>query len=452
MHLFRQVSSLPHASGDVWAWHQTPGALQRLIPPWQRVEVLRHAGINDGARAELRLHEGPLSFRWIARHDQVVAGSAFRDVQEVGPFASWCHMHRFESDGDGCRMSDEIAWEAPCWMPTARVERDLARAFAWRHRRVREDLDRHAAAALPAQRIALSGAGGLVGSALAAFLVGGGHGVVPIARRGGTGIAWDGRETFDAAGLRACDTIIHLAGAGIADARWSDVRMRELRDSRVRSTAALARLLAQDPGRVRTVIVASATGCYGDRGEAELDERSTGGEGFLAELCRDWEQAADPCRSQVRVVHLRIGVVLSARGGALAKLLPSARLGLAGALGSGRQWWSWIAVDDLVHAVLHALATPTLSGPINVVAPEAVRQGDLARAVAAALGRPALAPAAPAAVLRLALGRMADAVLLASARVTPARLRNSGFRWGSPDLAATLASEFGRSTLPLRDA
>lgn len=287
-------------------------------------------------------------------------------------------------------------------------------------------------------RIALSGSTGLVGSALAPALAAAGHGVVPITRRGGAGIVWDGAQTFDAAGLRACDAIIHLAGAGIADRRWSASRRRELRDSRVLGTAALAQLLAADPGRVRTLIVASATGFYGERGEAELTEGSSAGGGFLAEICRAWETAADACRAQVRVVHLRSGVVLSTAGGALARMLPSARLGLAGALGDGRQWWPWIACDDLVRVVQHVLASPALSGPLNAVAPQPLRQVELARALAAALGRPALAPPVPAWVLRLALGGMADAVLLCSARVLPARLGQDGFRWNQPEIGAAL--------------
>ncbi len=452
---FQLASQLPHSPAVVWDWHVRSSAFARLTAPWQRVEVMRHAGIADGARAELCIHEGPLSFRWIARHEQVHAGSSFTDVQETGPFAAWTHQHRFEPVDGGTRMVDAIAWQPAWWMPAGQVARDLERAFVWRHRRLREDLDRHAAAGLAPLRIAVSGAGGLVGTALCAFLTGGGHTIVPITRRGGDGIAWDGRGSFDAAALRACDAVIHLAGAGVADARWSPVRMREIRDSRVVGTAAIARLLAEDPGRVRTLVIASGAGFYGERGEAELDERSVGGEGFLAEVCRDWEAAADPCRDRVRVVHLRTGVVLSARGGALAKLLPSARLGLAGALGSGRQWWPWLALDDLVHIVLHVLATPGLAGPINAVAPQQVRQIELARAVAAALGRPALAPAAPAAVLRLVLGRMVDEALLVSARIVPTMLQANGFRWAQADLATALASELGTaraSTTGIRDA
>lgn len=447
MRLFRQDSVIPHPRLAVWNWHQRPGALARLTPPWQAVRVLRHDGTGEGALAELELRRGPLRLRWRARHDRVVDGHAFRDVQEAGPFAAWFHEHRFADLPEGCGYSDAIAWEPAWWMPAAVVERDLGRAFAWRHRRLREDLDRHAAAGLPPLTIAVSGTGGMVGGALSAFLASGGHRVVPISRgrQAGEGhVAWDGADAIDAGRLRVCDAVVHLAGAGVADARWSPARMAEIRDSRVRGTAAIARALAADPGRVRTLVVASATGFYGDRGEEELAEDAAPGAGFLATVCRDWEAACDPCRDRVRTVHLRIGVVLSSRGGALAKLARPARLGLAGALGSGRQWWSWIALDDLVHAMLHALATPSLSGVCNAVAPQAVRQTDLARVVAGAFGVPALGPPAPRPLLRLALGRMADEALLASARVEPARLAGSGFRWQHPDLTAALRWELGR--------
>lgn len=447
MHLFRFASDLPHPRAAAWDWHQRPGALARLTPPWQDVRVLRHEGMQPGSRAELILARGPLRLHWTALHDRLDEGRSFRDVQESGPFAAWSHEHRVEDlPGGGCRWSDEIAWEPAWWMPAGAVEADLHRAFAFRHRRLREDLDRHAAAGLPPLRIALSGAGGLVGAALSAVLSTGGHTVVPIRRGTAPGeghIAWDGASAIDAAALRACDAVVHLAGAGVAERRWDDAWKRTIRDSRVAGTAAIARALADDPGRVRTLVCASAAGWYGDRGEAVLDESAAPGEGFLAGVCRDWEAACDPARERVRTVNLRIGVVLSARGGALPRLLAPARIGMSGPLGDGRQWWPWIGLDDLVHVVLHALAGPELRGPVNAVA-GAVRQSDLARTVAAALGRPALGPPVPRCALRLMVGGMADAALLASARLEPARLRADGFRWQHPELAGALAWELGR--------
>lgn len=289
-------------------------------------------------------------------------------------------------------------------------------------------------------RIAVSGSSGLVGSALVAALAGAGHAVAPIRRGGAGGIAWDGREAFDAGAIRACDAVVHLAGAGIADGRWTAARRREIRDSRVIGTAALARLLAADRGRVRTLVAASAIGWYGDRGEQEVDEDAPGpGTGFLAEVCRDWEAACDVCRGAVRTAHLRLGVVLSERGGALARMLPPARLGLSGRLGRGSQWWSWIHLDDAVGAIRLVLDRPDLTGPINAVAPAPVRQVEMARALAEAVRRRAWGPPLPAALLRLLLGGMAEATLLASQRVRPARLAAAGFAWTAPDVATALA-------------
>jgi len=289
-------------------------------------------------------------------------------------------------------------------------------------------------------RIAISGSTGLVGSALAEILPAQGHVVVPIVRGNGAGIAWDGGEHFDAAALRTCDAIIHLAGANLAARRWSAAFRAEIRDSRVVGTAALARLLAADAGAVRTLIVASGAGFYGERGEAEVDERSPLGAGFLAEVCRDWEAAADPCRACVRTVHLRLGVVLSRRGGALPKMIGPARFGLAGALGSGRQWWPWIALDDLVRVVGHVLADAAISGPLNAVAPQPVRQIDLARAVAAAVHRPAWGPPVPRWALRLMIGGMAEEVLLASTRAVPRVLMQSTFAWSQGGVSQAVGS------------
>lgn len=296
------------------------------------------------------------------------------------------------------------------------------------------------------QRIALSGGSGLVGGALAVALAADGHQVVPIRRGVAAGdghIAWDGAGQFDLARLHACDAVVHLAGASIADRRWDTAYMRTIRDSRVVGTQAIAEALGADPGRVRSLVCASGSGWYGDRGDSVLDESAAPGSGFLAGVCRDWETACDPARARVRTVNLRFGVVLSARGGALARLLPPARLGLSGALGNGRQWWPWIALDDLVAVIRHALARPGLVGPVNAVT-SADRQIDMARALASAVGMPALAPPAPRFALRLAAGRMVDEVLLASTRVEPARLRADGFIWRYPDLATALAHELGR--------
>jgi len=288
-------------------------------------------------------------------------------------------------------------------------------------------------------RILVSGSGGFVGGRLCAWLPGRGHDVVRLVRRAANGpgeIAWDpAAGVLDAATLAGVDAVVHLAGAGIADARWTSERRRELVGSRVRSTRLLARAIAACPSPPRVFVSASAVGWYGDRGDAPLDETSAPGTGFLAELAQAWEGAAAPAAGAgVRVAHPRIGVVLDVAGGALARMLPLFRAGLGGPLGSGRQWWSWITLRDLTAAILHAIEHDAVNGAFNAVAPQPCTNAAFTRALGRALGRPARLPA-PAFALRLALGRdMADEVLLASQRLAPRVLERTGFPFADPGL------------------
>jgi uncharacterized protein (TIGR01777 family) len=239
--------------------------------------------------------------------------------------------------------------------------------------------------------------------------------------------------------LEGISAAIHLSGANVAGHRWTEAYKREMMGSRVDSTRALAALLASLRRPPQVLLVASAVGIYGDRGDEVLDESSTPGSGFLASLCEQWEVAAQPARDAgIRVVHLRSGVVLG-RGGALARMLPIFRLGLGGPLGSGKQWMSWISLDDWVAAILFALDTPDLAGAVNLTAPNPVTNGEFTRALARQLHRPAIFPA-PAFALRVALGQMADEALLASARVLPARLTAAAFRFTHPTIQQALAA------------
>ena len=287
--------------------------------------------------------------------------------------------------------------------------------------------------------IAISGSSGLVGTALSAHLARGGHHVVRLVRgepRPGDAVYDMASGQVDLAALRDVDAIVHLAGESVASGRWTEARKRSIRDSRVRSTALLAKAAAA-LDKKPALLCASAIGLYGpDCGERWLDESSPPGGGFLAEVCVAWEAAAAPAREAgVRTAHLRIGVVLAREGGALAKLLPVFRLGGGGKVGSGAQYMSWITRDDVTRAFAFVLERPDLSGAFNVVAPEPVTNAAFTTALAAALERPALVPV-PAFALRLALGQMAEETVLASQRVKPARLLAAGFTFAHPDIAA----------------
>ena len=244
----------------------------------------------------------------------------------------------------------------------------------------------------------------------------------------------------DLEALEGCAAAIHLSGANVAGQRWTAAYRREMKASRVDSTRALATLLAGLRTPPQALLVASAVGFYGDRGDELLDETSPPGKGFLAELCQQWEAAAQPAvQAGIRVMHLRFGVVLGPGPGALARMLPVFRLGLGGRLGSGRQWMSWISVEDAMRAVLFALEAPALAGPVNLTAPSPVTNAEFTRELARQLRRPAFLPA-PAFALRLALGQMADEALLASARAVPSRLLVAGFRFAHPTVDKALAA------------
>lgn len=299
-------------------------------------------------------------------------------------------------------------------------------------------------------RIVLSGASGMLGTALRSRLAQRGTPVMQLVRRAEAGkdeLHWDPAMqpvVGDAEPLEGAVGAIHLSGASVAGRRWTAAYKRELFASRVDSTRALAGLLASLRQPPKTMVVASAIGIYGDRGDEVLDESSAPGTGFLADLCRAWEEAARTAEEAgIRVVHVRLGVVLGPGQGALSKMLPIFRLGLGGRLGSGRQWMSWVSVDDAIGAILFALETPEMSGPVNVVAPNAVRNAGFTRALATRLHRPALFPA-PAFALRLAFGQMADEALLASALVAPAKLLGAGFRFVHPTVERALEAAEGR--------
>lgn len=299
-------------------------------------------------------------------------------------------------------------------------------------------------------RVAVSGSTGLVGSEVVTVLSAGGHGVVRLVRRvpapGEKAVRWDPeRGEVDAAGLEGLDAVVHLAGENVGSGRWTAARKAAIRDSRVRGTRLLCEALAGLARPPVTLVCASAVGYYGDRGEEVLTEESPPGAGFLPDVSREWEAASGAAsRRGIRVVTLRIGMVISPRGGALARMLPLFRAGLGGVIGGGRQYVSWVALDDLSNIILHALQRGDLRGPVNAVAPRPVTNREFTEALGKALSRPTPLPV-PAFALRLAVGgEMADALLLSSARVVPKRLIDSGYTFLSPEIEAALRRLLGR--------
>ena len=294
-------------------------------------------------------------------------------------------------------------------------------------------------------KIVVSGSTGLVGSALQPVLVRAGHDVVPLVRRppapGERAMQWNpARGTIDRAGLEGADAVIHLAGENVFG-RWTPAKKNRIRDSRVLGTQLVSDALAGLNRRPRTLLAASAVGYYGDRGDEMLTEHSAPGEDFLAHVSREWEAATGAAtRAGIRVVNLRFGIVLTATGGALAKMLPPFRLGLGGHIGSGNQYVSWIAMDDVLAAMVFALSTETLVGPVNMTSPNPVTNRELAKALGKVLGRPAIV-AVPSFALRMAFGSEGAAMLQSGQRVLPERLRAAGFRYRHETIEATLRDE-----------
>ncbi|WP_194818226.1 TIGR01777 family oxidoreductase [Nocardia sp. XZ_19_385] len=441
-------SVVPAPLNEVFDWFARPGAFARLSPPWQPMSLVEEADSLADGRAVLRL---PGGLRWVARHDQRAFDPPHRFADEVavdglasapaGIALRWRHIHEFEAvDAGHTRVIDRVDTPVPAAALNA--------TFDYRYRQLADDLAAHQRAAqhgLPASTIAVTGASGLVGSALSAFLSTGGHTVVRLVRHTPR---TPGERHWDPAApdpdlLKGVDAVIHLAGASIAG-RFTDKHRRDITDSRLAPTRALAALAARTG--VRAFVSASAIGYYGyDRGDTVLTEDSERGEGFLADVVAAWEAATHPAAAAgIRVVRVRTGIVQSPRGGTLRLLRPLFTLGLGGRIGDGSQWLSWIGIDDLIDVYHRALWDDSLSGSVNAVAPNPVRNTEYTRSLAATLHRPALLPV-PAFGPALLLGAQGSRELAtASQRVEPTRLLAAEHTFRTPDLDSALAHLLGR--------
>jgi uncharacterized protein (TIGR01777 family) len=331
------------------------------------------------------------------------------------------------------------------------VRHKLERLFAYRHRITMQDLAAHAACREGnAMHVLVTGSTGFIGSTLVPFLTTGGHQVTRLVRStprpGQAEVYWQ-PETGSIAtpGLEGLDAVVHLAGENIAAGRWSAEKKARIRDSRVQGTRLLCDALAQLANPPKVLVSASAIGYYGDRGAEVLREESRPGRDFLADVCRAWEAATAPAAQRgIRVVNLRFGMVLSAAEGALAKMLFPFKIGAGGIVGSGQQYMSWIALDDLVGVIHHALITDTLQGPVNAVTPHPVTNAAFTKTLGRVLRRPTLVPL-PAFAARAVFGEMADALLLASIRVEPARLQDTHYAFRYPELEGALRHVLGKA-------
>jgi uncharacterized protein (TIGR01777 family) len=436
---------------EVFDWHSRPGAITRLSPPWQPVRVVAEADSLKNGRAELGL---PGGLRWVADHQPDSYDPPRRFVDSIGSegLASlpvrlavrWRHTHEFdELSNDRTLVTDRVATPIPASA--------LHAMFTYRHRQLADDIAAHRAAAahgLAPLTVAITGSSGLVGSALTAFLSTGGHRVIRLVRHPATEPTerqWNPADP-DPGLLTGVDAVIHLAGASIAG-RFTSAHRAAIHDSRIGPTRRLAELIANSADRPKVLISASAIGYYGyDRGDQTLTEDSERGDGYLADVVEEWELATTPAeQAGVRVIRVRTGVVQSPRGGILRLQLPLFRAGLGGRLGDGHQWLSYIGGDDLVDVYHRGLWDTALSGPVNAVAVEPVRNTDYTRTLADVLHRPAMLPV-PAFGPRLLLGEQgARELASANQRVLPARLQQAAHQFRHPDLDQTLRHLLGRA-------
>lgn len=428
---------------QVFAWHERPGALTRLAPPWQPIRVLSEArSLRDG-RAVLAL---PAGFRWVARHHGYEPPHRFVDELTSLPLR-WRHEHEFTAlSATSTRLTDRVHTPVPDAL--------MRGMFAYRHRQLVDDLAAHrwAGELLDGPlTVAVTGSSGLVGTALTAFLSTGGHRVVPLVRRAARR---PGERTWhphrpDPDLLDDVDAVVHLAGTSIAG-RFTARHKAGLRDSRIEPTRKLAEVAARATSGPRVFVTASAIGYYGpDRGDEVLTETSERGAGFLADLVSDWEAATAPAtEAGLRTVRVRTGIVQTPAGGQLALQYPMFAAGAGGRLGSGAQWMSWISLDDLLDVYLRALADDRLSGPVNGVGPRPVRNAEYTATLGRVLHRPAVVPV-PGFGPRLLLGAEgASELAQASQRVQPAALRAVDHGYRHAELAGALRHLLGRADRP----
>lgn len=466
MPVFERVSRYPFPREQVFAWHQRPGALTRLMPPGM-AEIVSGAtnGIEVGSEVDLRITHPlvaglmasvpvpggrlarPVGAPWRVRHTELVPGKRFVDEQISGPFRAWRHEHLFEDGPAGSTViTDRVTWSLPVRLPTgfdeALFEMQLDGLFLFRERQLRDDLALAERLGSEPISVVMTGASGLIGRQVEALLTTGGHRVTRLVRRPATRAdeaTWDpagGR--IDPKALAGADAVVHLAGKSISG-RFTARHRQEILASRVAGTESITRALASGVGP-RTLVQASAVGFYGARRPDEiLTEESASGAGFLAEVVRAWEAAAEPAADAgVRVAFLRTGIVLSEGGGALQPMVPLFSMGLGGRMTAPGHWMSWIGLDDVARAYVHALFTPALEGPVNAVAPRPVTSQDFADTLGQVMHRPSVVPT-PGFGPALLLGRQGkDELVDTDQRVTPRKLLETGFTFGQGHLLDAL--------------
>ena len=447
---------------DTFAWHEHEGSFRRLMPPWLVAEEIRaDKTLQEGSQRIFRFPLNPLlplKMKWIAEHTEYNPPKRFSEIMVKGPFWYWKHNHDFKFNNGITTITDDVTYQVPFGrlgnfvdniLGGLLVKNELKRMFKSREIRLQRDIKIHSQYYhIPRKRVLIAGSSGLIGTQLVAFFDTGGHDVWRLVRRpikeGHKEIQWN-PETgeLDGDSIEGFDIVIHLGGEGIGDKRWSIKRKKQIVDSRRLSTTLLSDTLSRLKSKPDVLIVASAIGFYGSRDDEELTEESKQGEGFLTDTVISWESFADSAKEAgIRVVNTRNGIVLSGAGGALGRMLLPWKIGGGGPIGGGKQWMSWISMDDEIYAIHHLAMNPNSEGIYNMTSPNPSRQKSFAKILGKVLRRPAIAPI-PKFSMRLLFGELADPLLIEGQRVIPKRLLESGYSFVHTDLESALRDSLG---------
>lgn len=446
---------------EIWNWYNSKGAFRRIMPEWEGIIPVNAGALVDDDETIFKVSLGPIKQKWVAKHHSVIPGEQFADRMMRGPFGAWNHVHKFESVSDNVTtILDDVEYKLPVhfltgWSAGITVLPRMRQMFKYRSTRVTNDLNHiQATSDKPRQRVLVSGSTGMIGLQLCAFLEAAGHEVhrlmrlttkLPADVDSQQVIRWNDQTGEILEGdMNGFDTIIHLAGAGIGDKRWSKKRKKLIRDSRVIPTRNLSEVMANLENPPKSFLSGSAIGFYGNRGTEVLDESSSPGDDYLADLCGQWEDASKAAEEAgIRVVHLRSGIVVSPLGGALSKLLLPAKMGAGGPVGGGKQMQSWISLDDEVYAIHHLMVNESSEGPYNLTAPNPVSQKQFARVLGRVLRRPGFMPL-PGFMIKIMFGEMGKKLVLEGQNAVPNRLLESGFEFTYTELESCLRNCLGK--------
>ena len=448
-----------------FAWFEHEGSFRRLMPPWEVAQEVRADDSLDVGSQRVFKFPAPgapfINLKWVAEHTGYDKPNYFADTMIKGPFWKWDHDHYFKEENGVTTVVDDVTYSVPFGplgmlvdkiLGGSLVKGRISSMFRAREFRLKRDLDNHAKFQnISRKKILIAGSSGLIGTQLVAFLDTGDHEVWRLVRRESdpnkNEITWNpSKGEVNAKELEGFDIVIHLGGVGIGDKRWSKKRKAAIKDSRIKSTELLSKTLAILEDKPDLFMLGSAIGYYGNRGDEELDESSSCGEEgyFLSDVCSQWEGSADPAKEVgIRTVHLRTGIVISAVGGALGKMLLPAKMGGGGPIGSGKQWMSWISMDDQIYSMYHLMMSEGTSGEYNLTAPNPVRQKQFAKTLGKVLRRPAFAPL-PAFMMKIMFGEMGVRLTLDSLKVLPKNLQESGYEFIHENLEDALADSLGK--------